>query len=487
MKAVPVVVTVLVLGLFTAMPLTASADALADFNAGRKALDEKRYDAAIGLFTRVIRSGELTGENLGKAHCNRGLAYERAEDDAKAYDDFRACAEYWPVDSFSFQKLVQIGLKLGRYDEARKNVGPFLDRAGDDASSIMFNVVTLARHDQMNGRWREADTLLQRYAQANPDAKPIELARARSNAALGLPAIAVGLVRKVDNLYAANLTRADRGFERVWNDPGFLAATDIPAMLARDLGDAERDTVADPNKLQKVVAQMEALRRVGRSDDAIALGERTLASDLARFTDRKAYEVWIRDEIARSAKFKGDFALAEGAYRRGIERLGDQDPTVVNIIINGAAFLAEDAGKYQEAIDLAQRAKRVGASAFGNMQADSAAFAAHWGAGRTADVSRVLAQLEKNIDDDPNATIEALFLVGRAEDAARIVATMLTNPRHVDSMILRLQRYTARRPAQGPAAKAVEAGWNALRRHPQVLAALAKVGRIIDVPASGFY
>jgi tetratricopeptide (TPR) repeat protein len=339
----------------------------------------------------------------------------------------------------------------------------------------------------LNGRWREADVLLQRFSQIDPDRKPVELARARSNAALGLPAAAVGLVRKIDSLYTAVLTRADRGFERVWTDPGFLAATDVPAMMARGLAQAEAEAAANSAKLGTVLSLMQALRRVGRHDDAIAAGERVLASDLSRFADRAAMEVWIHDEIARAAKAKGNFGLAESAYRNGIERIGDANPEVVNILINAAAFLAAEAGKYQEAIELSERAKKVGASAFGVMQANSAAIAACWGLGRSADLARIVAEMETDVEDNPSAAIEALLLLGRSGDAAAIVAAKPASPRHVDSMVLNLQRFTAKRPPSGAAARTVAAGWEAVRRDPKVLAALSKVGRVTDVPAASYY
>lgn len=465
----------------------ACADTLADFNAGYKALEEKRYDMAIGLFTKVIRSGEIAGEDLGKVHFNRGLSYELAGEPVKAFEDYRTCTDLWIGGEPGYHNVVRLGVRLGRFDEARKALLVLLDNFRDGAKERTFDLITLARNDQLQGRWREADDLLLRYSSIDPDNKPVDLARARGNVALGASASAIALVRKLDNLYAAILTRADRGFESVWNDPAFLTATDVPAMLARDLAVAQGKAETEVDKLDSVIGLMGALRRAGRIDEAIALGERTLAPDLSRFTDRGDMEVWVYDELAHAARTKGDLAAAERAYRTGVERVGDANPAVVNILINGGNFFAENLGKYREAIQFAERARKVGASAYGDMQVNYVLVVAYWGLKRQDDFARVLAEMEKNAADDASAVANALLLAGRVDDAARLVAGELAHPRGIDSMLLELQHYTLRPVPAGAAGKAIDKGWDALRRHPVVLAALDKVGRITDVPAAGYY
>jgi hypothetical protein len=68
-----------------------------------------------------------------------------------------------------------------------------------------------------------------------------------------------------------------------------------------------------------------------------------------------------------------------------------------------------------------------------------------------------------------------------------VVARQLTDPARVDVTLVALQRYTKNRGAVGAVEKALESGWEALRAHPAVVAAVRRVGRITDVAAANRY
>ena len=80
--------------------------------------------------------------------------------------------------------------------------------------------------------------------------------------------------------------------------------------------------------------------------------------------------------------------------------------------------------------------------------------------------------------------IDLYLLLGRNDEAADLVARQLADPARVDTMLVGLQRYTSNRPAAGTVEKVIEAGWDALRAHRTVLAAVGGVGRITDIPAA---
>jgi hypothetical protein len=80
--------------------------------------------------------------------------------------------------------------------------------------------------------------------------------------------------------------------------------------------------------------------------------------------------------------------------------------------------------------------------------------------------------------------IDLYLLLGRTDDAASLVAKQLADPARADTMLVGLQRYTRNRPAAGAVEQVIEKGWDALRAHPAVIAALSAAGRITDVAAA---
>ncbi|MGD0143324.1 MAG: tetratricopeptide repeat protein [Rhizomicrobium sp.] len=85
------------------MALTATtvayAGAVEDGTAGLAALNRGSYDEAIRLFTRALKSGELSPEDREFAYLNRGNAYLAKNDFKDAVADLRKAVELKPDDS----------------------------------------------------------------------------------------------------------------------------------------------------------------------------------------------------------------------------------------------------------------------------------------------------------------------------------------------------------------------------------------------------
>ncbi len=193
------------------------------------------------------------------------------------------------------------------------------------------------------------------------------------------------------------LVRADRAFASLWDDPEFMAATDITALFERDLEQAEDAARKEPDRLFRIIQRMSALWRLGRFDDAIQLGERTLASDLSGFVDRDYREAQVHEQLARSMAMKGDLPAAERAFRTGIERLADKSETVVTLMMSAGQFLAATADKYRDALDIADRANKFALLIYGTGIGDSVRALAYWGLGQKANLDRILAQVEADM------------------------------------------------------------------------------------------
>jgi tetratricopeptide (TPR) repeat protein len=465
----------------------AQTDSRADVSAAAKAYDQGKYDITIKLLTDAILSSQLQGEQLADAHWNRGVAYDRAGDKAKAYADIEVFASLLPTDGDGPSKLVELGVQLHRYPDAARALGVIFDRFSDRIRDRKWDLVETARDQQLKGQWDQAESLLGRYGTIDSEDRTINLSRARTAAALGRKGEAIDLLRRSATQHNVVLARADKAFASLWDDPDFASAVDIGALYEGDLAQARTAARNDSGSLFAVVLQMSALWRLGRFDEAIKLGQETLASDLTRFSDVDYREAQVHEQLARAFEMKGDLAAAERAFRTGVERLSNRSETVITLLMSAGQFLASTQGDYRGALDYADRANKYALLIYGTGIGDSVRALAYWGLRQQADLNRILADVDKRIAESQNLAIDLYLLLGRRDDAAKLVAGQLADPARVDTTLVALQRYTHNRPAVGTVEKAIETGWDALRMDPIVLAAVARVGRTTTVPASNRY
>ena len=456
----------------------------ADLQAARRAFEDGQFERSVSLLTSVIQSGEARGEALGQAYWNRAITHVALGDKAKAFPDFEMFTALTPADADGPAMLVELGVELRRYPDAAAALATLFDLAPGRVRDRRGDVVEIVRAQQLKGEWAQADALLRRYAIVDDEDPAINVARARTAAALGRRQEALDLIRRSASQHNLALVRADKAFAPLWDDPAFAAATDITALFERDLEQAEAGVRAEPDRLFRIVLRMSALWRLGRFDEAIRLGEQSLASDVSRFVDHDYREAQMHEQLARSLAMKGDLPAAERAFRTGIERLADKSETVVTLMMSAGQFLAATAGKYREALDLADRASRLAQLIYGTGIGDSVRALAYWGLRQDANLNRIVVQAEKNMSGSQSIAIDLYLLLGRTDDAASLVAKQLADPARADTMLVGLQRYTRNRPAAGAVEKVIEKGWDALRAHPAVIAALSAAGRITDVAAA---
>ena len=455
-----------------------------DLSAASQAYEDGQFARSIILLTNVIGSGEVKGPALGEAYWNRAITYVAIGDKPKAFADFETFTALTPADADGPAMLVELGVELRRYAAAAAALDTLFGLAPDRVQDRKGDVIEIARSQQLNGEWQQAERLLNRYAVLDAEDATINVARARTAAALGRTGEALDLVRRSASQHNLVLVRADRAFASLWDEPEFVAATDLTALFERDLEQAEDAARKEPDRLFRIAQRMSALWRLGRFDDAIQLGERTLASDLSGFVDRDYREAQVHEQLARSMAMRGNLPAAERAFRTGIERLADKSETVVTLMMSAGQFLAATADKYRDALDIADRANKLALLIYGTGIGDSVRALAYWGLGQKASLDRLLAQVEADMSRSQSIAIDLYLLLGRNDEAADLVARQLADPARVDTMLVGLQRYAGNRPAAGMVEKVIETGWDALRAHRTVVAALGGVGRITDIPAA---
>jgi tetratricopeptide (TPR) repeat protein len=452
--------------------------------AAAEAFDENRFDVSIRLLTEVIDAKEVSGEALSDAYWNRGISYSAAGEKSKAFADFESFAARVPDSADGQAMLVEVGVELERYSEAATAFRRLSDLAPDRVRNRRVDVLQIVRANQLKGAWQEASDLLERYAHVQDDDPAVNVSRARTAAALGRAGEAIDLVRRSAGQHNLVLVRADKAFAALWGDPAFESAADIDALYQRDLVQAQDGASEQPDRLFAIVLQMSALWRLGRFDEAVRLGEQTLASDLSRYVDRDYREAQLHEQLARSLTMKGDLSGAERVFRSGVERLEEKSETVVTLLMSAGQFLAGTRGKYQDALEFADRADTFARLIYGSGIGDSVRALAYWGLGQETNFRRIVSQAEQNLSTSQSMAIELYLLSGRLDEAARLVAKQLTDPARVDTTLVSLQRYTKNRPPAGAVEKVIADGWDRLRTHPTVADAVRPVGRIVEVPAA---
>lgn len=116
--------------LFIAAPLWAGPKD--DIMAGNAAAQAKKFDQAIKLYTRAIKSGELSPANLAVAHNNRGSAYDDKGMAADAMQDFNQAIKIKPGYAEAYYNRSFAYEKKGMLPEALKDIEKAVRLQPDD-------------------------------------------------------------------------------------------------------------------------------------------------------------------------------------------------------------------------------------------------------------------------------------------------------------------------------------------------------------------
>jgi tetratricopeptide (TPR) repeat protein len=262
---------------------------------------------------------------------------------------------------------------------------------------------------------------------------------------------------------------------------------DIGAAVERELAELRAAVEQRPNTLETVMELGYALDRAGLHAQMLEVSDAALrrlegAVEAPPYDDADQFRVWIHDNRARALLGLGrtDEAVAAWEAARRLPGSGGQN---VSQAINLASLYAA-LGRSEDA---AGTLAAVGnASPFGWMQYHYARFVAFAGTPGHPVAAESLAYLREHAADAPGTATEAFVRAGLADEAATLLIARLDDPEQRSEALLDVQRWRPRTVL--PDSAEVNARWDALVARPDVQAAIAKYGRVIDVPLlrSGF-
>jgi tetratricopeptide (TPR) repeat protein len=252
-----------------------------------------------------------------------------------------------------------------------------------------------------------------------------------------------------------------------------------PAMF-----DMEYAAYAELQRLQKLYAAaadndngayavIEALRDLGRDDDAVAFADGVLKKD--RIVDDKGldYRNWIEDRRVYALIGLGRFDEAIAAERLAAGRKERGGPNVSQVI--NLAEMLIDQGRFQEALDLLGPMDEPGrTSPLGHGFVVQTRVCAFNGLGRSKDQADALAYTAAHVGDNRPARLRALLCANDIPGAARLMVDWLGDPVARRRALVELCTAPAR--PLGSFQAVLSDRYRKVRADPAVVAAIAKVG-----------
>ena len=127
-------------------------------------------------------------------------------------------------------------------------------------------------------------------------------------------------------------------------------------------------------------------------------------------------------------------------------------------------------------------------SPYGRMQAQQVRACAYAQLGDAKSLADTLRYLHEHQKDAVGATVLAMLCAADIDDAAKSVIAALADPDQRSEMLLQLQSYAApSRMTRTSSERILAARWAALRKRPDVRAAVDSFGRILDLPVLPVY
>jgi hypothetical protein len=341
----------------------------------------------------------------------------------------------------------------------------------------------LQEADKLEGgdRGLEVHEILSTVNYRSPQALSMDLDELRTDHArrLLLKGRAVEARRRIESLVSveAHIRMAvDQAF-----DPIQAAdRLDFTSLTATEIARAIAEAKDHPRLLQARYRIVQAYRRAGRANDALSAADAaiaSIASEPSQFDDVKEYVNWLHNERAYALYELGRNEDGRAAMRAAIAA-GEDGSSNVSQVINFANLLADEGDTDQALATL----KLLGdASDYGRMWAEAVRACAAAQTDDTAMLDNALAYLRENESKNVAALQRSLLCANKGDEAAALYARRLADPSRQTEALLALQNWQ-KDPSNLPFRNEIYRRLDEIRARPDVQAAIAAVGRVLDLP-----
>ncbi len=273
----------------------------------------------------------------------------------------------------------------------------------------------------------------------------------------------------------------DRRFEKIWPEMEAAGRFDWLKVQTIDLERWREARRRQPELLINVTSEIDALRALGRYDEALALGEdhvrRLKAGET--FEDADDQRSWMLNSHAYTLSALGRY---EDADRIMIEAEGKD---TVSQRINRAELLI-DAGQAARALKVLESVKEKQSSPFGLMWRDAGLACAKAQLGDLAAARAMARSMVARWKDNGGAVTKAQVCAELLDEAAALYVQRLDDP-VTRGVALEAFRTARPPPSESAYEKTFHARLESVQARPEVQAAVARWGRVLTVPLAGTY
>jgi len=281
--------------------------------------------------------------------------------------------------------------------------------------------------------------------------------------------------------------RVSRAFDPLRGDPDFERRLNVMAAAEANAARARAAADRNPRKLGLVHELAQALRVLGRREEALAELDRAILLAQAegaaeRFEDLEDNLNWLLNEKAYLLYDLGRAEDARAAFGLAIAA-GESGQWSVSQVINFASML-EAEGRPADALQVLHTVGE--ASPYGDMWVAAVRACAAEQLGDEALRRESLALLREREADNVAARTRALLCVNDLDAAAAAYIRRLANPDEREPALLALQVYLEE-PHTLPRKRLLAESLEQVRNRPDVRSAVEAVGRIEETPLRSTY
>ena len=186
------------------------AEALEALPLAGKALNDKNYDRAIELLTKVIESKALSGEELGKVYYERGVAFQAKKDCANALTDYDHALETLTNNDKLYFNRSLCHNEAQQPDQALSDLDHAIKFNPDAVNYRVARCIQLFNKKDFAGALPDCEMALK----STPDDKTVLLATSQSAEQTGDKARAAAAYKRLLELDPGNAV-ASAGLKRV--------------------------------------------------------------------------------------------------------------------------------------------------------------------------------------------------------------------------------------------------------------------------------
>ena len=297
---------------------------------------------------------------------------------------------------------------------------------------------------------------------------------------------AADLLPYVDDPQTIENMLVQKRYSALWPKVEDRAGLHLTKVRDSSVASAEQDYLKAPDDHEKLKVYINALRRAGRLNDAIALRSKLPATNeaIAKSDEDSA---WSINDVALALHEAGRADDADQMFAMLNEAPMEKAGWRVSMIINRLELLVAD-GKFDKAailLDATESSAKVDGSEYAQQLVRRLKFCTLSSLGRKAEAAKVRPDMLAHAKDAPQPTVEGLLCAGEIDQAEQLTMQTLNDPKAAPAKKRTFEEDFVRALQPVPLTSDDPSVWvnslTALKGRPAIAAAYHRLGR--DMPA----